>query len=45
MEMELALAALLRRFPKVSLIDGGEAERHFGGSETMAIGSLPARMR
>jgi cytochrome P450 len=45
MEMELALTELLRRFPQASLIVPADVEPTFGGSETMAIRSLPARLR
>jgi cytochrome P450 len=45
MEMELALTGFLCRFPQASLIGADDVEPSFGGSETMAIRSLPARLR
>ena len=45
MEMKLALTEFLRRFPRASLIVAPGVKATFGGSETMAIRSLPARLR
>jgi cytochrome P450 len=44
MEMEVALGALLERIPDMELVDPDAVEYHFGGSETAAIRSLPARI-
>lgn len=43
MEMQLALAKLLERFPDIELIDADAVEFEFHGAETCAISRLPAR--
>jgi cytochrome P450 len=44
MEMHVALGALLKRFPKIELIDPDSVKHEFAGSETALIKSLPARL-
>ncbi|CAN7152165.1 cytochrome P450 [Trinickia sp. LjRoot230] len=45
MEMNVALAALLRRLPNIELVEPDAIKHEFAGSETALIKSLPARIR
>jgi cytochrome P450 len=44
MEMQVALGALLRRFPDIELVNPDAVKHEFAGSETALIKSLPARL-